>query len=957
MKTSLNWLSEYVDIKGLSPQEISDGLRLSGTENVLVSSGSLIENVVVGEIKKIDKHPNADKLQITITDVGKDSGGKLQIVCGAPNIKVGQKVPVALVGAKFGEFEIKEAEIRGIKSFGMLCSEKELEISEDHSGIMVLKKEAKVGQSFSDYFGGESIIDAELTPNRGDCLSMTGMAREVAATFGRKFNMPKIDIPEIKSSKAIKVEVDEKTLCPRYIAKVIEGIKIGPSPKWMQERLLAAGVRPISNVVDVTNYVMIELGQPMHAFDASKLSEKIIVRKAKPSDELVTLDGQERKLTPDDLLICDAKKPVALAGVMGGLNSEVDDKTTTVILEAAVFNSTSIRKTAQRLNLRSEASNRFEKGIPLQLPEIAIERAAQLLTEIPGGLAGKTPVVKPKAGKNIDILSGLIYPKSVGIDLSLLEKVIGISLDREQARNILSSLGFESSTIDFKKEARSHIGKPYIFGAKYSTHGDMAFDCSYLTDYIYRKIGKFIGHTALAQVDLGTPIKDSELRPGDLLFIGGYYSKEIPNFYYVPDSDGQHKKVTTNSYPKGVRHVGIYIGDGRVIHARMTKYDFKKKKFTEVSQKDQKVVEESVEEFTKLPDYIGACRYIENINNFLTVEVPWWRLDINIKEDILEEIARIYGYDKIPSKLPSGEMPKIVQNQSVASVKKLKEKLTTLGLTEIITYSFVSEKMIKADEPDLSNSLKINNPLSIDQEYMRRSIWPSHLEVLTKNQDYANEIKIFEIANIYEKIGKKEKEPLHICITIFSKDSKKSFYDLKGIISTILDEYSLSNTEYKKIDASYFTNGQSAKIVTSGKEIGFLGAANSSLSEKYDIKGKIAFAEIDLLEIVPEFGRKISYKTLPKYPVSKRDINIVVPKTVFVKDIEKIISGTATPHLKSFNIRDIYEGKRLPEDKKSVTIGLVIGSDEKTLSEEEISENQNALISVLEKKTGGKLRS
>jgi phenylalanyl-tRNA synthetase beta chain len=332
---------------------------------------------------------------------------------------------------------------------------------------------------------------------------MVGIAREAAAVFNRKLQNLKVEKPEVKSKKAIKVEVAEKELCPRYIAKVVEGLKIGPSPKWMQDRLAAAGVRPINNVVDVTNYVMLEWGQPMHAFDMSKVDGKIVVRRAKEGEKLTTLDGVERKLTKEDLVIADGGKVIGLAGVMGGLNSEVTEKTTTVVLEAAVFDRTRVRRTAQRLALRSEASNRFEKGIPLGLPEIAIERAAKLLTEIPGGLAGITPIVKPIAGPSVDALSKWIWTWRVGLELSRLKKFLGIDISSEKAIEILKGLGFEAEKFDFKAAARSQVGKPYILGASYKTHGDMAFDCSYLTDYLYSRIGQFIGHTSLAQYELG----------------------------------------------------------------------------------------------------------------------------------------------------------------------------------------------------------------------------------------------------------------------------------------------------------------------------------------------------------------------------------------------------------------------------------------------------------------------
>jgi len=978
MKTSLNWLTEYVDIKGLKPQEISDGLRFSGTENVLLAGPELDSHIVVGEIKEIVKHPNADKLQIAQVAISEKNssiqnskpktqnsdGEYLTIVCGAPNIKVGQKVPVALVGTKFEDFEIKKAKIRDVESSGMLCSEKELGLGDDHSGIMILDKVAKVGQKFSDHLGGgsTSTIDAELTPNRGDCLSMIGMAREVAATFGRKFKMPKIEIPTIKSQKTIEVEVIDKNLCPRYIAKVVENVKIGPSPKWMQERLTAAGVRPISNVVDVTNYVMLELGQPMHAFDLDKLesmkisnakhqipnksqaTKKIIVRKAKAGDRLVTLDGQDRKLTADDLLICDAKKPVALAGVMGGLNSEVDENTTSIVLEAAVFNPATVRKTAQRLNLRSEASNRFEKGIPLALPEVAIERAAELL------IANSQ---KPKAvtvGPSTDVLSSWIWVQRVGLAHSRVKGLLGIDVEESKIIDILKSLGFEVEKFDFKAEARKHVNKPYVFGASYKTHGDMAFDCSYLTDYIYSKIGKFIGYASLAQFEIGRPVDEAELQPGDILFIKGHIDKSATDHYFRPDGKGGYEKVTLKN-PKEVGHNALYIGNGRIIHARHFEYDNKNKKWKKLP--NGKVVEENVEVFTESPEYLGARRYIESPGEYLAITVPWWRLDIRIEEDILEEIARVYGYDKIPPTLPAGPLPGVVQNKQVVMESKIKQKLVAQGLTEVITYSFVSEKLVKISGAEISSLPKINNPLSLDQEYMRGALWPSLVEVVAKNQDYSDSLRIFEIANVYSK---KSLDPqLHFSAVVKVGSGKSAFYDLKGMLWSVLREFDLDSIETKPAEVIFSAKGQGAEIKVGGRAIGQIGILDRKIASKLGHKTDLAIAEIDLSGIIGAFGRKISYQTLPKYPRAKRDISVVLSREIFVSEIVKILASVNSDYLLGYKVADVYEGKGLSENKKSVTISLEMGSDTRTLTEEEIENSVSLMVEALSK-IGGELR-
>lgn len=943
MKISLNWLKEFVDIKGLTPEQISEKLTLSGSEVDSLHKPIIYKNIVVGEIKEIIKHPNADKLQITKTDVGNKNGGILQIVCGAPNIKVGQKVPVALIGAKFESFEIKKAKIRDIESFGMLCAEDELGLGNDHSGIMILDKNAKIGQDFSKYLGSDYVFDIDITPNRGDCLSVIGVARELAATLNQKVKNLNFPNPTIKSKKIVKVEIKEKDICPRYISKVVEGVKLGPSPKWMQERLISAGVRPINNIVDVANYVMLEWGQPLHTFDGNKLEGDIIVRKAKEGEKLITLDGQERKLISKDIIICDSKKPIALAGVMGGLNSEIDDKTNTVVLEAAVFDRIKIRKTAQRLGLRSEASNRFEKGIPLNLPEIAIERAANLLTEIPGGLAGEMPVIKPKAGKNTDVLSQWIWTQHIGMRFDRLEKIIGIKISEEKIINILISLGFEVEKFDFKKEARKHVRKPYILGASYKTHKDMAFDCSYLTDYIYSKIGKFIGYTALAQADIGKEINDKNLKPGDLLFMKGYSGKNIPNSYFIPDSYNSYKEIVTKRFPKGVSHVGIYIGNERIIHAKTNK----------------KVVEDNITVFTKNPEYLGARRYVDNENDYLAITVPWWRLDIQTEEDIFEEIARIYGYDNLPSTLPSGELPIFEENNKLKFSNNLKLILSGIGFSEVYNYSFISKNQIELFGIDINNTFAISNPTNPEQSHMRPLLVPSLITNAATNQDNFDSFKIFEIAPIYIKTEKKESnEPL--ILGMIAKSNKKNntsaFYDIKGAIDFFVRKMNLGKLEYKIGKLGYLSEGQTAFIYINGIQVGYIGMLSDKIKHEFKIKIPMALAEIEILKLLPMFGKVVQYKQISKFPFIIRDINILFPLTVTADTISKEFPKLQTEKLVSIEIVDIFEGGNLPSDKKSVTIRFTFGSKDKTLKEEEIIGILGSITKKLVDKTGGEIR-
>jgi phenylalanyl-tRNA synthetase beta subunit len=934
MRIPLEWLSEYVDLKGLTVAEVSEALNLSGTENEVLSELGDFPSIVVGEILEIAKHPNADRLNITKTRVGEDI---LQIVCGAPNIEVGQKVPVALVGAHMGEFEIKKTNIRGEESSGMLCSEQELGISEDHEGIMILDPATKVGMPFAEALkSGGPVIDAELTPNRPDCFSIIGIAREVAASTGRKLKSLNFESAKESSKLKINIDVKEKELCPRYIAKIVEGVKIAESPTWLKKKLEQSGVRPINNVVDVTNYVMLEWGQPLHAFDASKISGKIIVRMAKKDEELVTLDGVKRSLTANDLVIADEKGAIAIAGVMGGLSSEVSSETKDIILEAAVFNGTSVRKTAQRLFLRTEASSRFEKGIPLNLPEIAIERAAQLIVETGGGIPA--PLV--------DVLSSWIWVQRVGLRISRLREFLGEDIKTERVLEILKSLGLEAEEFDFKKEARRHVGKPYVFGARFKTHGDLAFDCSYLTDYIYSRIGKFIGYTSLAQFELGEPVSEEELQPGDILFVNGIIDKSVTDHYFVPSKDGGYKRCEPVLGQK-VGHNAIYIGGGRIIHARHFEYDLKSKKW--IKGKKAEVVEESAEVFTKNPEYIGARRFVAKPSDYIAITVPWWRLDLKIEEDIFEEVVRIFGYDNLGSCLPGGRMPRPEVNPEFESSSFVRKTLSGSGLSEVINYSFLSGEII-GKISNIKNLRRVINPISKEQEYMRDALMPSLLLTALKNQANYESYSIFEIGKVY--LGQSEDTRLGLLSRVSGRDKSQAFFVLKGALELLINNLNIQGFEFKESAEEHYELGQAADLFIEGKNMGTIGMISEKLMHDFGIKSPVAYGEIELKQLM-EAKNPSAYKTISRYPLSRRDINILVDSSLQSAKIISSIQKFET--LKGLDIIDIYTGKELPEDKKSVTIGVTFGSSERTLSDKEISEGTARVIRDL-KAIGATLR-
>ncbi|MCL2766726.1 MAG: phenylalanine--tRNA ligase subunit beta, partial [Peptococcaceae bacterium] len=598
MYISYNWLKDYVDID-IPPQELADRLTMIGVavENV-TALGQGVHGVVVGRIESIDPHPGADKLVVTVVDTGSE---KLQIVTAATNVSAGDVIPVALEGAVVASgLKIKRAKLRGVESRGMMCSGQELGIdpntmpAEQAHGIMLLPQDTPLGMDAKEAVGvNDFILELDLTPNRGDCLSVIGVAREVAALTGQPLKLPKPEFPETGEDITghAKVDIADPELCRRYIARLLRNIRIFPSPSWMQARLRAAGMRPINNIVDVTNYVMLEMGQPLHAFDYDKLAEHhIIVRQAKPGEEMLSLDGTQRKLTPDMLLITDPSGPVCIAGVMGGLDSEITENTTTMLLESAYFHPVSIRRTSKALGLRSEASLRFEKGIDQVGCLAAINRAVQLICDMNAGEAVKGVIdnnIAPAPERTV-----ILRPERVNY-------VLGIDISKEKVSGILEKLQFA--------------------------------------------------------------VKDS----GDVL----------------------------------------------------------------------------------------------------SVAIPSYRGDVSIEEDLIEEIARMYGYDIVPSTLPTGLSACGAKTREQVFRTVVADTLAASGINEAITYSFtnpgVFDRMNLEQDNVLRQTINIQNPLSEDHSVMRTMLLPGLLESLAKNFNRRNQdAALFEIGTVFlpESVGDNHQE-------------------------------------------------------------------------------------------------------------------------------------------------------------------------------------------------------
>lgn len=791
MKLPISWLKEYIDVK-ISPEKLADKLTMTGLEVEEVQSAVNFEKVVVGEVLERKKHPNADKLNVAMVRISDShpegvDGSVLQIVCGAPNLNVGQKAAVAVVGAKLGDFVISRVELRGVESNGMICSEKELELGEDHNGILVLDKKAKVGMDFAEYIKADKLLDIKIFANRPDLMGVIGLTREVAAALDKKFIQKELKVKENskeKIEKILTVRVENNELCPRYMARVVKNVRVGESPDWMKKRLISCGVRPINNLVDISNYVMLEYGQPLHFFDLDKLGKNttIIVRKAKAKEEMKTLDGVKRSLNNECLVIADEKRAIALAGVMGGENTEVDENTTNILIEAAIFEKSNIRKTSRTLGLRSEAVSRFEKGIPFELPKHAIDRAASLLAEIADG----------------EIAAGVIDVK------------------KEEYKKV---------TIDINKD----------------------------------KISSFLG------VDIS--------------------EKEIE---------------------KTLELLGFAIENGKAV-------------------------------------------------------VPWWRSDVSTETDLIEEIIRLWGYDRLPSTLPLSGSYVPLEND-FSKVNKVRELLSNIGYTEILTYSFIGKKELENVGENIGVAPKLENPLVSEQEYMRTSLVPHMLNALRENQFNKEEIRFFEIGKTFKNSqqGILPLEERYLCLGLiggkpwpYNYTGGRNYYELKGVLQRLTAEFSLKFSVAKEIQLP-FKNGESAKVLLGGQEVGSFGEIDPKIVDKFDLKKSASILYINLDKLLYYSKNEKVFSDFSKYQFSLRDLSVIMNDSVEIGEFQHSFEK-ADKLIKEVEVVDIYTGKPLEKNQKSVTFRLKIQSDEKTLNESEIDKVMVECNKIV-KKLGGIIR-
>jgi phenylalanyl-tRNA synthetase beta chain len=818
MKVSLKWLRDYVEMK-LAQKELAERLSMAGLEvKGIQATGGTWDNVVIGEVIAVNPHPNADRLKLATVDLGTQ---QVIVVCGAPNIGPGQRVPFAQVGARLvdahtGEaVELRPAKIRGVVSEGMVCSEKELEISDSHEGILVLPPEAPVGAPLGAYLG-DVIFNLDITPNRPDCLSVIGIAREIAALTGEALHLPQVHYEESEApiDSFASVDIVEPDLCPRYCASLIAGIKISSSPSWLQQRLNSCGMRPINNVVDVTNYVMLEYGQPLHTFDYHKLKgRQIIVRRAGNGETMTTLDGTERALNPDILVIADKEDAIAVAGVMGGLDSEVTDKTDTILLESANFNQVAIRRGCGHLQFQSEASIRFDKGLNSDLPLLPLKRATQLLLELAGGKAARGV---------IDVYPGKSKPEPILLAAREVQRLSGLEVTIDEMLRVLKSLGFEC--------------------------------------------------------------QESE-------------------------------------------------SDSRI-----------------------------------------------------SVVVPYWRSDIKCPADLVEEVVRIIGYDKVPVTRFSSPLPQQESKLSLpARRSELKEKLrgilTGFGFQEILTYSLVSLEKLQKLSPKLELKippLKVANPMTREQEYLRTSLRAGLLATLANNQKFEQAgIRLFEIGKVFlpqhpsviasdAKQSQEERELPEeremLCAVLSGPRAEFSwragrepldFFDGKGAVESLLKQLGLRGSFELSDDEGLFP-GRRADIIIDDARVGIVGDLHPRVAQAFELSDAACLIEIDLEKLLTRIAGMKEYQSIPRFPSVSRDIALIVDEQVSYRKVEEIIGSF--PLVTQITLFDLYRGEQIPEAKKSFAIRIVYQSPKHTLTDEEVDRTQEQMLGELNQELAANLR-
>ena len=786
---SLNWVKDYIDLEGEDLKELATKVTKAGI-NVEAVITNHIDNLVIGEVVECIDHPDSDHLHVCKVNLGDEEA---QIVCGAPNVRKGLKVIVAKPGAILpGNFEIKKGKIRGQESNGMICALFELGLEEKTEenyakGIHELPSDAPVGEDPIKYLGlDDTLYELDVHKHRNnDCYYHIGFAHEIGTVLGKKVNYPEAKYNETKDDVNnyinLKIETDR---CPFYLGRMVRNVKIGESPEWIQKRIIAAGMRPINNVVDISNFVMLEYGQPTHFFDADKLGKTVSVRDAKNDEKIITLDEEERTLTENDIVITDGEKPICIAGVMGGENTEIDENTKNIFIEAAIFDAFSITKTATRLNLKSEASKRYGKGLNYEYTIQAMNRCLSLLEEYAQGEVLSGEVLHDKIDKT---------EKTIDVTTKELNDVLGMHMTDEDVEMQLDKL-------DFKYELKDNV------------------------------------------------------------------------FHII---------------------------------------------------------------------------------------IPRRRLDVDPnKADLAEEIGRLYGYNNLEDTLPKVETRRGVYVGDVYLRKNISKRLRKLGLTEVKTYTLVTEETANAFNYDKKEVLPLPNPMSLDKGWLRLSLIPSLIQTYEYNKARkVDNINIYEIAKTYDKNYEEDHKVAmlmkgsYVTNLVNGVNVKVDFYLIKGIIENLLKYLGFNNRyAFEKVEVKELHPGVSAAILIDRKQIGIIGRVHPSL-----YKDEIYVAELSMTKLYELTTKQLKFKEASKYPEIKKDVAFIVSNEMTNKEIEDVIKKAGGRLLDNVYIFDIY--RDIEEGKKSMAYSLTFKDETRTLSDEEVMEVFNKIISEVENKLNAKVRS
>ncbi len=804
MIVTYNWLKEFVECE-LPAEELAHRLTMTGLEvDALEKLGEGLDTVIVAKLLAVDPHPDADRLTVCRVDTGNET---LQIVCGAKNHRQGDLVALAQVGTVLpGDFKIKLSKIRGYESQGMLCSEKELALADESPGIMILPPGLPLGVPVFQALGRKDVrFELGLTPNRADCLSVVGVAREVSAMTGNPLRLPR---PEVRESgppieDLTSVTIEEPGMCPRYTARLIQGVTIGPSPEWLVRRLEAVGMRSINNVVDVTNYVLMELGHPLHAFDFRLLrGGKIVVKCAADGSRFTTLDSQERLLTGSDLTICDGEGPVALAGIMGGENSEIQPDTVDILLESAYFNPPTIRRTSKRLGIHTESSHRFERGTDVNMVPVALDRAASLILEVAGG--------RMAAGA-IDCYPAPVTPRQVSLGARETNEILGLRLDLAEIQRLLRGIGLDP--------------------------------------------------------------RMGERKDDDLL------------------------------------HVAI----------------------------------------------------------------PTFRPDLERSIDLIEEVARLNGYDRIPVTMPQSRIVCQTPSPHLSHLDRVRSEMVAGGFSEIINYSFCSpgawDKLGLGVDDSRRHTVRILNPLNEEQSVMRTTLVPSLLETVARNLAYrCRDLRLFELRPVFSPgpAGELPTERQRLVAAMCGRrqpegwaqgDADVDFFDLKGVAQILLDAFRIGPVKWQPGKTEVFLHpGKSCTLFSGKRKLGTLGEVHPGVLERFEIDQPLFLLDLDLEDLFEETGPFPGIRPLSRFPDVYRDSALLLDEEITAERLLAVVDRVKPRFAEDVVLFDLYRGPGVPSGQKSMAIRVRYRSAEKTLTDEEIQAAHGRIVKSIEQELGARLR-